>query len=73
MQNAPCEEYRPTSNSKSSLRHECPSYGQVGQGNQGRIRWIREGRVRWTRKAYGLDQIRYTWSGFAHLLVLVGG
>ena len=50
---------RPPIASLACVNHECLSYGQLGQGNQGRIRWIREGRVRWTRKTYGPDQIRY--------------
>ncbi len=50
---------RPPIASLACVNHECPNYGQIGQGNQGRIRWIKEGRVRWTRKTYGPDRIRY--------------
>ncbi len=50
---------QPPLESLACVNHECPSYGQAGQADQGRIRWIREGRVRWTRKSYGPDQIRY--------------
>ena len=44
---------RPPIASLACVNHECPSYGQIGQGN------LREGRVRWTRKTYGPDQIHY--------------
>ena len=32
---------RPPIASLACVNHECPSYGRAGQGNQGRIRWIR--------------------------------
>ncbi len=44
---------RPPIASLACTNHECPSYGQAGQGN------LKEGRVRWTRKTYGPDRIRY--------------
>ncbi len=44
---------QPPLESLACVNHECPSYGQPGQGN------LIEGRIRWIRKTYGPDQIRY--------------